>query len=287
MRVSHAETTPFTAVRPARGGTIEFKTMLEGAPGTPGNYHLLIANTDISFKSPRHRHNFDQLRYSLEGPTHTGDNCILEEGDLAYFPEGTYYGPQDQQATGKSSLTMVIQFGGPSGSGFMTRAELDRAYDELKEVGRFEEGIYKRDTQQVGERKNQDAYEAQWEHHNKRKLKYNKPRFAQAVQFRESNFEWVPLKSCHGVATKHIGTFTESMVGVKFIQLQSGTHFEMPRSEQTRLLFVKTGTGQLSTGQLWSQYTSIHLDPEDSLALTATSLTELLVTELPLIYGNV
>ena len=111
MRLAHSETTPWTPVPPMRGGTIEFKTMLEGREGAPDNYQLLLANTDLTFMSPRHRHNFDQLRYSLEGATNIGPKRNMEQGDLAYFPEGTYYGPQVQQEVGQTSLAMVIQGG--------------------------------------------------------------------------------------------------------------------------------------------------------------------------------
>ena len=114
MKIANAETTPFTPPPPSRGGRIDFKTLLEGRPGALNNYQLLLADTDISFKSPRHRHNFEQLRYSVKGATHTGDDCVIQEGELAYFPEGCYYGPQDQSRCGHNSLTMVIQFGGPS-----------------------------------------------------------------------------------------------------------------------------------------------------------------------------
>mgnify|MGYP003348597327 FL=1 len=63
MKIANAETTPFTPPPPSRGGRIDFKTLLEGRPGALNNYQLLLADTDISFKSPRHRHNFEQLRY--------------------------------------------------------------------------------------------------------------------------------------------------------------------------------------------------------------------------------
>src|SRR2546427_13294294 len=104
MRLAHFETTPWTPVPAVRGGTIVFKTMLEGQENTPDNYHLLLADTGVTFKSPRHRHNFDQLRFSVAGTTNIGVKRNLEEGDVAYFPEGTYYGPQDQESVGQDSL---------------------------------------------------------------------------------------------------------------------------------------------------------------------------------------
>lgn len=154
MRLAHSQTTPWTPTPAVRGGTIKFKTLLEGQEGTPTNYQLLLADTDVSFKSPRHRHNFDQLRFSLTGATNIGPKRNLEEGDLAYFPEGTYYGPQNQEEVGKDSLTMVIQFGGPSGNGYMSMRQLNDGVDKLEAEGRLEGCVFTRNVPETDSRKN-------------------------------------------------------------------------------------------------------------------------------------
>ena len=186
MRLAHSQTTPWVPVRGVRGGSIEFKTLLEGQEGAPDNFHLILANTDMSFKSPRHRHNFDQLRLSLAGATNFGPRRNLEEDDVAYFPEGTYYGPQNQEEVGDNSLAMVIQFGGPSGNGYMSQRKLYEGFDKLQAEGRFEGGVFKRNSPASDGRMNQDAYEAIWEYQNGRPIEYQKPRFMDAIHFRES-----------------------------------------------------------------------------------------------------
>lgn len=281
MRLAHAETTPWTIVRPVRGGTIEFKTLLEGKEHTPDNYQLLLANTDISFKSPRHRHNFDQVRYSLQGSTNFGVKRNLEEGDLAYFPEGTYYGPQDQESVGAHSLAMVIQFGGPSGNGYMSKRQMDEGFDQLQAEGRFEGGVFRRHTPAADGRVNQDAYEAIWEHQNGRTIQYSKPRFLDPVHFRESNFEWLPVQGQPGVACKDIGHFTERGVGVTFLRLDAGARHVLPALQQTQILFVKSGEGRIGSDGTWSQHTAVHVDAGESPELEATSTSEVLVLRLP------
>ncbi len=281
MRLAHAETTPWTIVRPVRGGTIEFKTLLEGQERTPDNYQLLLANTDVSFKSPRHRHNFDQVRYSLQGATNIGVKRNLEEGDLAYFPEGTHYGPQDQESVGANSLAMVIQFGGPSGNGYMSKRQMDEGFDQLQAVGRFEGGVFRRHTPAEDGRVNQDAYEAIWEHQNGRAISYSKPRFLDPVHFRETNFEWLPEEAQPGVARKDIGHFTERGVGVSFLRLDAGAHFALPALPQTQILFVKSGEGRLGDAGIWSQHTAAHVDAGETAALHATTASEIMVLCLP------
>lgn len=281
MRLAHAETTPWTVVRPVRGGTIEFMTLLEGQEHTPDNYQLLLANTDVSFKSPRHRHNFDQVRYSLRGATNIGAKRNLEEGDLGYFPEGTYYGPQDQESVGDTSLAMVIQFGGPSGSGYMSKRQMEEGFDLLQKDGRFESGVYKRNEPAPDGRVNQDSYEAIWEHQNGRSIHYSKPRFLDPVHFRESNFEWLPVADTPGVQCKDIGSFTERGVAVSFLRLEAGARHVLAAAPQTQILFVKQGEGRIGDDRHWSQHTAAHLDPGEGAALRATTLSELMVLRLP------
>jgi hypothetical protein len=281
MRLAHSETTPWTPVPPLRGGTIEFKTLLEGHEGAPDNYQLLIANTDISFQSPRHRHNFDQLRYSLEGSTNFGPKRNLEQGDLAYFPEGTYYGPQVQQEVGQTSLAMVVQFGGPSGNGYMSRQQMQDGFNRLGALGKFEAGVFKRTAPAPDGRMNQDAYEAVWEFQNGRPVSYSKPRFLDPVHFREQNFDWQPVAGQPGVATKHIGSFTEKGIRVFFLQLQPGACHVLPPEDQIQLLFVKDGTGKLGAHDAWSRHSAVELAPGETAALEATTLTELMVLVLP------
>ncbi len=280
MRLAHAETTPWGPVRSTRGGTIRFKTLLEGQEGTPANYQLLLADTDPSFQSPRHRHNFDQVRFALDGSTNIGPKRNLEPGDLAYFPEGTFYGPQNQEEVGKPSLTMVIQFGGPSGNGYMSMDQHDENAKLLKAHGDFDGGVYKRHNPGDG-RKNQDAYEAIWEHHSGRPIAYEKPRFMDAVHFREPNFKWQPINGNPGVATKDIGSFTEKGIKVCFIQLQPGASHTLPAVPQQQLLFVRTGTGSLASGDKWLDHTAIDIPANESTTLQASTLTEAMVLLFP------
>lgn len=281
MRLAHFETAPWTPVPAVRGGTIEFKTMLEGDESAPDNYHLLLANTDTSFKSPRHRHNFDQLRFSLKGATNIGVKRNLEEGDLAYFPEGTYYGPQNQESVGNDSLSMVVQFGGPSGNGYMSRRQLSDSFAKLENDGRFEGGVYRRNTPTPDGRINQDSYEAIWEYQNGRPIAYSKPRFMDPVHFREQNFEWQAVADQTGAATKHIASFTEKGVAVFFVRLDAGAQYTLMAAQQTQLVFIKHGTGKFASGDSWFQHTAVQVSVAESLDMQAITPTEAVVLLLP------
>ncbi|MDA1327006.1 MAG: hypothetical protein O3C34_19985, partial [Proteobacteria bacterium] len=154
-------------------GNLAIKKLLVGQPGTPENYLCNIARSAGDYGSPRHRHNFDQLRLLLDGKLPVTPRRSMMPGQIGYFPEGTYYGPQVDDGTGWT--IMIVQFGGASGEGFLSADEALAAKTSLAQEGDFQGGVFRRKSG-PGKR-NQDSYEAVWEHANGRKLAYPKPRY--------------------------------------------------------------------------------------------------------------
>ena len=137
-----------------RGGTFHYRNLMEGTPGTIDNFQLSMGRNDKDFVSPRHRHNFEQFRFQLEGDLDFDRDGKMTPGMLGYFPEGASYGPQTSEAT---AMTIVLQFGGPSGSGYLSRAEVNAGMAELRKTGTFEAGVYKRNPDVPGKR-NMDGF---------------------------------------------------------------------------------------------------------------------------------
>lgn len=281
MNIAHSETTPWGPVRNLRGGKLTFKELLAGEDGSPTNFSLVLADTDVSFKSPRHRHNFDQIRITLEGSTNYGPRHNIEIGDIAYFPEGVHYGPQDQELVGKSSVAMVIQFGGASGNGYMSQRQARQAQKDLEAHGRFEDGIYKRERSPEGGRVNQDAYEAIWEHTNGRRIDYPRPRLTDPVHFRAAHVPWQAVDGQAGAFAKSLGSFSERDIRIGCIRLDAGASYAPPPLPQEQILFFNHGTGRFSDGNTWARYDAAHLAPDEAPTLHATEATEALVLVLP------
>lgn len=281
MKIAHSESEDWTPPRTVRGGVLRFKCMLEGQEGSPNNFSLVIANTDVTFKSPRHRHNFDQIRVTLHGSTNVGPRQNIEVGDIAYFPEGTYYGPQDQEVVGASSLAMVIQFGGASGNGYMSQRQLLEGQEQLQMQGQFENGVYRREIPAQGERKNQDAYEAIWEHQNGRPIDYPKPRMTEPVHFQAKNVPWFPIDGTKGVLLKELGDFTERHVRIGAIRLEPGAQYSLLSIGQERLLFFTQGAGEFVDAGPWMTHSAAHLHANESAQLVARELSEALVLTMP------
>ena len=103
-------------------GTISFQHLFKGEDGSRENFMLIFGRQDADFWMPRHRHNFDQIRFPLRGSMNHGD-IDVGEGQIGYIPEGLAYGPQSDPLAPfgpGERLQLVLQFGGASGCGFMS-----------------------------------------------------------------------------------------------------------------------------------------------------------------------
>ena len=74
-----------------REGQLAFKNLFNGMPSTPENYRLVLSSNNGPCRSPRHHHNFDQVRFCLDGKLNITPGVDILAGDAGYFPEGAYY----------------------------------------------------------------------------------------------------------------------------------------------------------------------------------------------------
>jgi hypothetical protein len=244
-----------------------------GEPGTPGNFILEMVRTTDDFFSPRHKHNFDQFRYQLEGEFDFDRNGKMVPGSIGYFPEGTPYGPQSSSV---SSVTLVLQFGGASGNGYMTQEQLEAGTAELKQHGAFEKGVFRRNASDEGKR-NIDGYQAVWEHVNKRPMTYPAPRYQDPIMMHPEHFEWVPVEGAPGVCEKLMGVFTERRCEARLLRLAPQARMLAPGR---KTYFVLTGDGRAGEHP-YRHYTAVFCEQGEEVAFEAEAPTEILVFGLP------
>ena len=140
MRVSKAADTDIEQVGTMREGKLDQKHLLFGEDGSPNNYDLNMGHTGGGgWRTPRHRHNFDQIRYVIQGQLPYTEEDVLEEGWVGYFPESVHYGPQERA---EGLRTMVLQSGGASGAGYLSVAQREATNAELNKTGEFKKGMY-------------------------------------------------------------------------------------------------------------------------------------------------
>ncbi len=260
-----------------RGGTFHYRHLLEGTPGTAGNFHLGIGQQDGDFVSPRHRHNFDQFRYQLEGTSNFDRNGKMKAGSLGYFPEGVAYGPQSSEGR---SVTAVLQFGGASGNGYLSPQEVAAGTEQLKKFGTFEAGIFRRNDDVEG-RRNSDAYQAIWEHMHGRRMDYPKPRYRDPVMLDPENYDWLPIAGMPGVREKPLGVFTERQCAAQLIEIARGARY---RAGGRSVYLVLAGAG-IAHDSPYRRLTALHLAEGETATLVARDDTELLRLVLPDLAG--
>jgi hypothetical protein len=256
-----------------REGVIKAYRLLEGEPG-PRNFALKLVNIEGDFNSPRHRHNFDQVRFQIEGTFDYSADGKLKPGWIGYFPEGTRYGPQKSSG---STWNLLLQVGGASGSGYTAESEEDRAAAELKaKGGKFEGGVYTF-IRGDGTKVNQDAYEALWEHIHGRPLVYPKERFDRPVLMNSESFNWVPHPDQPGISVKFLGMFSEAQLKIAFHRAEAGAKM---RLEADSFYFVLRGAGEAG-GKAFGKHSTIHLQPNEQCLASFSQAAELLQLGMP------
>lgn len=263
-----------------RGNPTDGQILLTGEDDAPDNYRLNFSRQMGPFFSPRHAHNFDQIRLVLGGGAmNYGPDCWIQPGEVAYFPEGTPYGPQDYDT---KRFGMTFQFGGASGSGYISLRRMYEGMEELKAFGTFENGVFHRAGDvPPGTRRDRDSYEAVWEYVNGRPLHYPKPRYGEPVLMKPQHFDWRDDPDQPGVSVKHLGTFGERQLEIRMLRVASVARARLAPRDGTQIGVVIDGTGYAGEHQL-QRHAAFSIERgEDALIVAATEL-ELMVVGLPI-----
>ncbi len=259
-------------VRKTVRSQLDYRSLLTGEPGTLGNFKLVIGTTQGDYTTPRHRHNFDQVRFQIQGTFDYDGLGKMTPGMIGYFPEGTPYGPT---ASGDDSFTLLLQCGGASGNGYMSDEEYNRSMAELKKLGEFHGGIYAtlgRD----GAKRNKDGYEAVWEHSRGHPVRYPKLRYTQPILMHPENFAWVPARA-GAAAYKLLGDFSERHLRLGLMRLEAGAK---ATPADNSLYFVVRGSGEIG-GERWERHAAIHLGSGERAEIQAGTEAEIFQMGLP------
>jgi hypothetical protein len=260
MQTMHAAEVEWGKVSGHRSGGIDFKRLLQGTPGTPDNFELSIVRTTGDYYTPRHRHNFDQVRLCLEGAMNYAPGKDLKAGTVGYFPEGTFYGPQSDSSV---SVILLLQMGGSAGYGFMGYQQLTDGYKKLSGLGRFDGGIFCRHTAD-GRVVRQDGYEAIWEDVNGRAVQYPPPRYQEPVIIYPDSFGWLATRD-PGFELKHMATFGERALNIGEIRATRGSRHKVDRHRASELLFVESGAiRDVTSGEVLDTHSAFRVDPADA-----------------------
>jgi hypothetical protein len=254
----------------ARAGLFRSRPLLNGQEGAADNFFLQLSYTYSDFASPRHRHNFDQVRVQLQGDADFARDGVMRPGTVGYFPEGVFYGPQ---GIAGESATLVLQFGGASGSGYISEERFQAGVQELRQFGSFDQGIFHR-AKEDGGRKNQDAYEAVWEHIHGRRMAYPQGEHPQPVFMHPDDFAWTDEAA--GVRRKLLGVFSARQLRISVIGMAAGASAPLaPHS----IGFVLGGAGR-AQATIWRRHATLRTT-DTGETLHADEASEVLEIHLP------
>lgn len=275
MAISHRSNAQREGASAHRNDGIAFEHLLVGEEGAKDNFILTIVTTKDEYKTPRHRHNFEQIRFVLKGEMQYGPGEIQKAGTVAYFCEGVHY----QQKGSDGSETLLLQFAGPSGQGYMSQRQLRLGAKELQSKGVFEDGVFIRDGDEEGRRK-QDGYEAVWEFVNGRPVRYTRPRYLAPVIMDPESFEYLPVRDAPGVSEKTLGRFNERGAEIRMIKAQPRAKLALDAPERPFVVCVMRGEGRVDD-ELYGPLSAFRVLRGESAMLTAELETELFVIGLP------
>lgn len=162
-----------------RGPGLKMKSLAFRGDGRGNNLWLALSEMEDGWYSPRHMHNFDQIRYVLDGQTGF-TKWDLHAGECAYFPAGVHYGPQQQNG---SALLLTLQFPGAGGQYYLTPEQLEETVTGLRDADPAF-GTNGKGTDKDG--RERDSYEIVWETHQNAPISYPAEGYDSPVLFDHS-----------------------------------------------------------------------------------------------------
>ncbi|WP_194898980.1 hypothetical protein [Catenulispora pinisilvae] len=235
-------------------GTVSFNYLLMGDRSKPlENYRYILGRNEADFVMPRHRHTFEQVRLPIVGDMNVGEQGILHEGEIGYFPEGQTYGPQnDPLEPGKPNrVQLVLQFAGASGLG----------------MG-------------AGRGRGPGNPEAQHERRERRPNKFPRARYQGVIKMDPARFNWLPVPGSEGVERKFFGSFSERAFWIDMIKIEAGATWTSSSQDARRLTVVLSGSGSVSGTEI-AELGAIEADPGEDAHYTAENEMVLYTVGLP------
>ena len=234
-------------------GTVSFNYLLMGGePEKLENYRYILGRQEGDFHMPRHRHTFEQIRLPLVGDMNLGEQGILREGEIGYFPEGQTYGPQDDPLGDPHQLQLVLQFGGASGGGM--RGERGRGPQARKD------GVAP--------------------HGERREMKFPRPRYQSVLIMNPDHFNYLPVDGSPGVERKYFGAFTERAFWIEYVKVASGAEWSSTVDIGRRLIVALSGEATIADTTIGS-LAALQVEPGENLHVKASEEMVLYIVGLP------
>ncbi|NKJ00952.1 hypothetical protein [Novosphingobium sp. SG707] len=265
-----------------KGSTPRQWLMMEDGPGA-FSFRLVRSHYQggsDAFETPRHHHAFQQIRWAESGYMNFAPDQDIHEGDIAYFPRGTYYGPQKRD----HGVGLTLQFGfGPEMLGGTKASEVYRAsVERLRAHGTFEDGSYIDTDPDTGLERRRDPAEAVVEEVTGAPYVIPDERYAAPVLMHPRAYSY--HEAAAGVSVKHLGAFYDHAgpnadLRLSMVRLDNGGAYTLG-SERAELLWT-ISEGLMVDDRVYPALTCIYSPIGEAATMTGKDGVEMFVVEFP------
>jgi hypothetical protein len=233
-----------------------------------------------AFETPRHHHAFQQIRWSETGALNFAPGQDVETGDIAYFPRGTYYGPQRRD----HGIGLTIQFG--FGIEMLGGKDAIRVHREgiarLQERGRVENGEFIDTDPATGQERRRDATEVITQEYTGTKFTIPAEGYASPILMHPAAFSF--YTAAPGVEVKQLGGFydhpgPDADLRIMVVRLSDGGVYRLG-ADRAQVAW-STGPGLQAAGSTYPELTCLYSPLAEEAELSSGAGTELFVVEFP------
>ena len=272
-----------------RSGAVERTHLLADSAPDGLNFRLFFSKYQPggdAFQSPRHHHGFQQIRWTKSGSVNYGPEQNIEEGDIAYFPRGTYYGPQVKD----QGVSLLLQYG--FGSEMVAKKveeyrqgahikDLKKSIDKLQEQGRIVDGVYVQVDATTGEERRSDPGEALHKQLGT-KLEIPSEGYATPILIHPRAFDYFQVE--RGVEMKHFGRFfdhpgAQADVHLAAVRLSEGSTFTL--SAERAQIAWSLSDGLMIDGRDYPKLTFIYSPLGEDAMVSGHDGVEVMIIEFP------
>ena len=240
----------------------------------------LYQGGDNAFETPRHHHMFQQIRFAEDGLLNFAPGHDISKGDIAYFPRGTYYGPQKRD----HGIGLTVQFG--FGHEMLGGKDALRVYAEgverLRAFGTVGNGVFIDTDPVTGQERVRDTWQAVTEEITGEKFDFPAEGYAAPILMHPAAYEyyqaapWVEIK-CFGSFYDHPGP--QADVRLSMLRLSDGGTYRLG-TERAQLAWALP-TGLAIDGRAYPERTCVYSPRDEDTVLSAAGSVEVYLVEFP------
>jgi hypothetical protein len=233
-----------------------------------------------AFETPRHHHAFQQIRFAESGTMNFAPDQDIPQGEIAYFPRGTFYGPQRRD----EGVGLTVQFGFDlEMHGGKEALDVYRhGVERLRLLGTVGNGTFTDTDPDTGEQRTRDTWEAATELTSGKKFSIPTEGYASAILMHPQAYAYYDASP--GVEVKHLGAFYDHAgpnadVRISVIRISPGGEYRLS-AERAQLTWT-TMSGLQIDGQTYPELTCLYSPREEDVVLSAAEPVEVFLVEFP------